>query len=417
MYMSDISAVSVGWVSPPSKLAKLLGASASVGDTRSRRPLLAEMQSFFGKQLGHRARPAAPSPPSQEQIEARKTVMARETAMLRRQATALSKAPLLRDVIPESDTSNVSLAAAWRGVATELVAPPWDPQLRVPATALDAAPPPDGVLQLPSGGPRSPLLPSLFMPGFPKAATTFLYECLLANFGPTQVGCGSSADGWDARSCGRRFALTTLNSDTYGRIGQWKETFFFGGKAEDKSELGGRDDLLGLHGPDPRRGALASLPALWAWDSRMRARDALGRFRTLCEDSPALPLACAATAANGNRSVALPEEGAPAAIDCGRPRCSVLGVAACEGNNFPYNRGGCSGQGTPRQQPVSKCTHPACIGSSRTRGRGRGSTLRAASGSAASSPRCTATGGGTPPEPSTRRCQGLIEASDQPTYL
>ena len=287
--------------------------------------------------------------------------MARETAMLRRQADALSKAPLLRDVILESDTSNVSLAAAWRGVATELVAPPWDPQLRVPATALDAAPPPDGVLQLPSGGPRSPLLPSLFMPGFPKAATTFLYECLLANFGPTQVGCGSSADGWDARSCGRRFALTTLNSDTYGRIGQWKETFFFGGKVEDRSELGGRDDLLGLHGPDPRRGALASLPALWAWDSRMRARDALGRFRTLCEDSPALPLACAATAANGNRSVALPEEGAPAAIDCGRPRCSVLGVAACEGNNFPYNRGGCSGQGTPRQQPVSKCTHPACI--------------------------------------------------------
>ena len=45
----------------------------------------------------------------------------------------------------------------------------------MPLTALDAAPPDEQeTLRLGSGDERSPLLPSLFMPGFPKAATTFL---------------------------------------------------------------------------------------------------------------------------------------------------------------------------------------------------------------------------------------------------
>ena len=53
---------------------------------------------------------------------------------------------------------------------------------------------------------------------------------MLANFGPTHVGCGRSPAGWTAAACGRRFALTTLSSTAHGHMVQWKETFFFGGK-------------------------------------------------------------------------------------------------------------------------------------------------------------------------------------------
>ena len=52
---------------------------------------------------------------------------------------------------------------------------------------------------------RSPVLPTLFMPGFPKSATSWLYKCLLDAFNPVAVGCGGRADGWSASKCGRRF--------------------------------------------------------------------------------------------------------------------------------------------------------------------------------------------------------------------
>ena len=68
---------------------------------------------------------------------------------------------------------------------------------------------------------RAPILPTLFMPGFPKSATSWLYECLLHAFSPTAVGCGRSASGWGADKCvGRRFAVTALESDARGRFGE-----------------------------------------------------------------------------------------------------------------------------------------------------------------------------------------------------
>lgn len=287
-----------------------------------------------------------------EVAEARTVVTQRMDQQLRQHAKALSKTPRLADVVPLVDAA--LRGRAWRNYSSHLVAPEWAPALRVPPTALDTVPPPDRVLLLPSGGARAPVLPSLFMPGFPKAATTFLYECLLGNFGPSHVGCGGRAEKWTAAACNRRFALTTLFSDARGRAQEWKETFFFGGKIADKADATGREDLLGLHGPDPRRGALASLPALWAWDRRNGpGRAQLQRIRTLCEDSPSLPLACAAR----NRS----NQSAPSGVSCSAPRCSHLGVAACEGDNFKYSRAACRNTGALQAQPVGPCTHPACV--------------------------------------------------------
>ena len=243
------------------------------------------------------------------------------------------------------------------GGAGSTVVPPGTPAARA-ATALDAVRH-SGVLHLPAARARRCCRRSSCL--LRKAATTFLYECLLANFGPTQVGCGSSADGWDAK--GGRGRATAL-ARTCGRIGR-EEAFFFGGKAEDKADRGGRDDRR-LREPSAAQAGVAA--GAVGVGQPERARDALDRFRTLCEDSPALPLTCTA-AAGANHSVAggdaepvEAEGGAPAAaVDCARPRCSVLGVAACEGDNFRYNRVSCSGQGTTRKQPVGKCTHPACI--------------------------------------------------------
>ena len=219
--------------------------------------------------------------------DARKIVISREEKANERFARALAKAPRLEDVIPQAE----GVDSAWRVVKSTLAAPSWNPSLRVPLTTLDAAPPAQqDTLRFEDGDERSPLIPSLFMPGFPKAATTFLYNCLLANFGPTHVGCGRSPEGWTAATCGRRFALTTLSSSSHGELTQWKEAFFYGGKPVEWLE-GERDDLLGLHGPDPRRGSLASLPALWAWggQEQHQARQMLPRVRALCEEQPRQP--------------------------------------------------------------------------------------------------------------------------------
>ena len=189
--------------------------------------------------------------------DARKIVMSREEKANERFAHALARAPRLADVIPQVE----GVDSAWRVVKSTLAAPSWNPKLRVPLTTLDAKPPAQqDTLRFEDGDRRSPLMPSLFMPGFPKAATTFLYNCLLANFGPTHVGCGRDPEGWTAAACGRRFALTTLHSTSHGDLIPWKEPFFYGGKPVERLE-GERDDLLGLHGPDPRHGRQATGPA------------------------------------------------------------------------------------------------------------------------------------------------------------
>jgi len=189
--------------------------------------------------------------------DARKIVMSREEKANERFAHALARAPRLADVIPQVE----GVDSAWRVVKSTLAAPSWNPKLRVPLTTLDAKPPAQqDTLRFEDGDRRSPLMPSLFMPGFPKAATTFLYNCLLANFGPTHVGCGRDPEGWTAAACARRFALTTLHSTSHGDLIPWKEPFFYGGKPVERLE-GERDDLLGLHGPDPRHGRQATGPA------------------------------------------------------------------------------------------------------------------------------------------------------------
>ena len=108
----------------------------------------------------------------------------------------------------------------------------WQRGLVLPVYTLDAAPP--GVGGLNRYAPRTPyarapVLPSLFLPGFPKSATTWLFNCMLASFSPARVGCGRAAANWTASACQRRFLLTALHSDVFGQMMQSKETFYFGG--------------------------------------------------------------------------------------------------------------------------------------------------------------------------------------------
>jgi len=141
----------------------------------------------------------------------------------------------------------------------------WQRGLTLPVYALDTVPPRVGGLnryapRTPDA--RAPVLPSLFLPGFPKSATTFLFKCMLASFSPERVGCGPTAANWTASACQRRFLLTALRSDVFGQMMQSKETFYFGGNLGDAFY---QDGLLSFHGPDPRPPPLSELPALWPW--------------------------------------------------------------------------------------------------------------------------------------------------------
>ena len=141
----------------------------------------------------------------------------------------------------------------------------WRAGLTLPVYALDTtvAPP-----QADSGrigarrGERAPVLPSLFMPGFPKSATTWLYKCMMHTFSPLAVGCGVDPAGWSAARCGRRFLLPSLSTNARGETREQKETFFFGGTLANYYS----HDLLDFHGPDPR-GQERNLSALWLWES------------------------------------------------------------------------------------------------------------------------------------------------------
>ena len=100
-----------------------------------------------------------------------------------------------------------------------------------------------------------PVLPSLFLPGFPKSATTWLYTCISDIFTPRKVGCGADASAWNASACGHTFLLTPLSAARWMRgefvLESRKETFFFGGARQKFF----RPDLLTLVGPDTTRGA------------------------------------------------------------------------------------------------------------------------------------------------------------------
>ena len=120
---------------------------------------------------------------------------------------------------------------------------------------------------------RAPVLPSLFLPGFPKSATTWLYTCLGNAFTPARMGCGADSSGWNASACPRRFLLSPVGASRWkGGVllfDSLKETFFFGGNKMRRY----RDNLGTLHGPDPLHGAPPGEPSLWPWESReQRAR-------------------------------------------------------------------------------------------------------------------------------------------------
>jgi len=67
------------------------------------------------------------------------------------------------------------------------------------------------------GGRRSPVLPTLFLPGFPKSATTWLYNCFLDAFAPRRAGCGADASGWGVHRCNRTFLLPPLTAASHTR--------------------------------------------------------------------------------------------------------------------------------------------------------------------------------------------------------
>jgi hypothetical protein len=210
----------------------------------------------------------------------------------------------------------------------------WSRGLKLPAYTLQTRPLADRALHrhMPaSDAARAPLLPSLFMPGFPKSATSWLYECMMSTFTPGVLGCGPDPDRWDAAHCPKRFLLTALSSNPKGEIREQKETFYFGGT---QANFYNRD-LVDLHGPDPRRGALENASALWLWAktqwrmSRARKayqraaqakcgrgqkscrhveqdehRERMARLRTVC-DAPAPSQACALTRANATAARAV----------------------------------------------------------------------------------------------------------------
>jgi hypothetical protein len=155
----------------------------------------------------------------------------------------------------------------------------WKRGLRLPSYTIGTAAPPQRLATVApaAAGMRSPILPSLFVPGFPKSATTWLYTCIAEAFTPRRVGCGADASGWNASACGRRFLLTPLTAERWQHgefvLESKKETFFFGGARQRRF----RDDLLTLSGPDPARGAMMGEPALWAWEHKAQRVMRLGR--------------------------------------------------------------------------------------------------------------------------------------------
>lgn len=188
--------------------------------------------------------------------------------------------------------------------------PSWAQGLTLPPYAVSTEAPPDssGVLRYMAASPRAtaPLFPSLFMPGFPKSATTSLYDCLLATFTPLRL-CGETAWNWSRAACRRRFLVAPLETHAQGRFLQRKETFFFGGALADKFQARAsatpsppvadalvpsgaprhaapgrvprQADLMAYHGPNPRGGPLKHKPALWAWEAMLRcARPLAGRW-------------------------------------------------------------------------------------------------------------------------------------------
>ena len=250
--------------------------------------------------------------------------------------------------------------------------PAWARGLLVPSYALSTEP-----LANPSLTHRfmplsreavSPVLPSLFMPGFPKCATTSLYGCLLATFAPARLGCGARAVGWSATACKRRFLLAPLETRARGQFEERKETFFFGGAAASYFQ----PDLMALHGPNPRTGQLAHEPPLWPWEAMQRDKRPgglthkrqplrLASITAICENNTNGPQVCLAPSRSDEchrlhkrASARGPQREEQAVLASALARlCSTTGVASRKAVQATPD-GLIPGVG-PRS-----CTHPGC---------------------------------------------------------
>ena len=112
-----------------------------------------------------------------------------------------------------------------------------------------------------------PVLPTLFVPGFPKSATTWLWDCMHAAYLP-EVVCRDAARNdprafragfdprrWSKAGCSdadgtpRRFMLPGTACNVLGGCQHRKELFFYGGGFGNYFANG----LASLHGPEVRR--------------------------------------------------------------------------------------------------------------------------------------------------------------------
>lgn len=143
-----------------------------------------------------------------------------------------------------------------------------------------------------------PVLPTLFVPGFPKCATTWLYECMHDAYVPETVCDGASMPGtrrrwrggvdfdpqqWNRTNCrGRRFMLPGTACYVVGGCGHRKELFFYGSGFGDMFKAG----MAMLHGPELPLEMFQKFerpPAGWSRDDFERYR--VKRHESFCYKS------------------------------------------------------------------------------------------------------------------------------------
>ena len=174
------------------------------------------------------------------------------------------------------------------------------------------------------------VLPTLFIPGFPKAATSWLWECMHVAFIPEMI-CpqqqlrlpteGMSASErrttrqsvpfdpylWSKEGCGnRRFMLPGIACNVLGACSHRKELFFYGSGFGNMFTAG----LAALHGPQVPLDLFATrelkprgIPAK-AWDVMKLARMesfCTSRNHTMLPDGRMHPACCVSEASNPKR--------------------------------------------------------------------------------------------------------------------
>ena len=150
-----------------------------------------------------------------------------------------------------------------------------------------------------------PVLPTLFVPGFPKSATTWLWDCMHAAYLP-EVVCRDAARTdprafragfdprrWSKAGCSdadgtpRRFMLPGTACNVLGGCQHRKELFFYGGGFGNYFANG----LASLHGPEVRRPPRARTLARTSAEIRRNFGAILSRSHTAARRGPLqLPL-------------------------------------------------------------------------------------------------------------------------------